>query len=90
MFLQKRGKHMALTNLAVYGGSFCTPVLLGKITYTIGRQWTFYFVAIFSGARLPLVFSQETSYPRSTHLNIDMASLDDIGTHHKQIGPGYE
>src|ERR1700710_3130746 len=71
---------MALTNLAVFGGAFFTPILVGKITYTIGWDWSFYFVAIFCGACLPLVFffAPETAFRRSAHLNTDMASSDDV------------
>lgn len=71
---------MALTNLAVFGGAFFTPILVGKITHTIGWPWTFYFVAIFSGLCLPAVFFfvPETAYRRSAHLNTDMASTEDV------------
>lgn len=71
---------MALTNLSVFGGAFFTPILVGKITHTIGWQWSFYFVAIFIGVCLPLLFFfvPETAYWRSTHFNTDMASTDDL------------
>jgi MFS family permease len=71
---------MALTNLAVFGGAFFTPILVGKITHTIGWWWTFYFVAIFAGLCLPLVFFfvPETAYRRDFRLNTDMASADDM------------
>jgi MFS family permease len=59
---------MALKNLAVYGGSFFIPVLVGKITHTIGWQWTFYFVAILSSACLPLVFLRKL-HTVALHLN---------------------
>src|SRR6187402_545129 len=73
---------MALTNLAVFGGAFFTPILVGKITHTIGWPWSFYFVSIFTGVCLPLLFFfvPETAYRRSAHLNTDMASSDD--NHH--------
>ncbi|KUJ22371.1 MFS transporter-like protein [Mollisia scopiformis] len=81
-FVHERGKRMALTNLAVFGGAFFTPILVGKITHTIGWWWTFYFVAIFAGVCLPLVFFfvPETAYRRESRLNIDMASTEDV--HH--------
>jgi MFS family permease len=71
---------MALTNLAVFGGAFFTPILVGKITHTLGWWWSFYFVTIFIGVCLPLLFFYvpETAYRRSTHLNTDLASTDDL------------
>lgn len=69
---------MALTNLAVFGGAFFTPILVGKITYTIGWPWSFYFITIFTGVCLPLVifFVPETAFRRSAHLNTDIASTE--------------
>lgn len=66
---------MALTNLALFGGAFFTPVLVGKITHTIGWEWTFYMIAIFSGLLLPFVFLfvPETAFRRDTMLNNDLA-----------------
>ena len=71
---------MALTNLAVFGGAFFTPILVGKITHTIGWPWTFYLVAIFTGLCLPFVifFVPEMAYQRAAHLNTDMASSDNL------------
>lgn len=65
---------MAFTNLAVFGGAFFTPILVGKITNVMGWPWTFYFVAIFCGVCLPFVyfFCPETAYRRDTALNLDM------------------
>jgi MFS family permease len=76
---------MALTNLAVFGGAFFTPILVGKITDTIGWPWTFYFVAIFTGVCLPLVFFfvPETAFRRSAHLNTDMVSSEDVRLYQK-------
>lgn len=87
-FVHERGKRMALTNLAVFGGAFFTPILVGKITHTIKWPWTFYFEAIFCGVCLPLIifFVPETAYRRSAHLNIDMASSDDA----REIEKNYE
>lgn len=64
---------MALSNLALFGGAFFTPVLVGKITNTIGWEWTFYFVAIFTGLLFPFVifFVPETAYRREDSLNTD-------------------
>ncbi|PGH14838.1 hypothetical protein AJ80_05764 [Polytolypa hystricis UAMH7299] len=72
-FVHERGKRMALSNVALFGGAFLTPVLVGKITHEMGWQWSFYFVAIFSGASLPLLFFfvPETAYRRASHLNTD-------------------
>ena len=71
---------MALANLAVFGGSFFTPILVGKITHTIGWPWSFYFVTIFAGVCLPLVFFSvpETAYRRPAIFNLDLASSDDV------------
>ena len=57
---------MALSNLALFGGAFFTPVLVGKITQTIGWEWSFYMIAIFAGALLPLIFFfvPETAFAR--------------------------
>ncbi|KAL8695450.1 MAG: hypothetical protein Q9218_000028 [Villophora microphyllina] len=51
---------------ALFGGAFFTPVLVGKITHTIGWQWSFYLIAIFAGALLPFVvlFVPETAFVR--------------------------
>lgn len=46
---------MAFTNFALFGGAFFTPVVVGKMTASMGWRWPFYFVAIFSGALLPVV-----------------------------------
>ncbi len=81
---------MALTNLAVFGGAFFTPILVGKITHTIGWEWSFYLVAIFCGVCLPLVifFVPETAFRRSDYLNIDMASSDDVRVYDKRAETG--
>lgn len=65
---------MALTNLALFGGAFFTPVVVGKITYTIGWEWSFYLIAIFSGILLPFVFLfvPETAFRRDDTLNTDL------------------
>lgn len=90
---QERGKRMALSNLALFGGAFFTPVLVGKITHTLGWWWSFYFIAIFAAAVLPLVifFVPETAFRRASHLNTDFTgegSLQrDPGSRHV---PGYE
>ncbi|KAL2072532.1 hypothetical protein VTL71DRAFT_11875 [Oculimacula yallundae] len=77
-FVHERGKRMALTNLAVFGSAFFTPIVVGKITHTIGWEWTFYLVAIFTAPCLPLVifFVPETAYRRSAHLSLDLAAPD--------------
>jgi MFS family permease len=64
---------MALSNVALFGGAFLTPVFVGKITHTIGWQWTFYLVAIFMTAALPflILFVPETAFRRPDYLNID-------------------
>lgn len=64
---------MALSNVAVFGAAFLTPVLAGKITHTLGWEWTFYLVAIFCAACLPLtvLLVPETAFRRPDCLNID-------------------
>jgi MFS family permease len=64
---------MAVSNVALFGAAFLTPVIVGKMTVTIGWQWSFYFVAIFLTASLPLMifFVPETAYRRSDDLNTD-------------------
>ncbi|WKT39358.1 Major facilitator superfamily [Fusarium oxysporum f. sp. vasinfectum] len=71
--VQGRGVRMAFTNLAVFGGAFFTPILVGKITDSMGWKWTFYFVAIFLAATLPAIFffCPETAYRREASLNTD-------------------
>lgn len=93
-FVHQRGIRMALTNLAVFGGAFFTPILVGKITYTIGWPWSFYFITIFTGVCLPLVifFVPETAFRRSAHLNTDLASMEDVQLYEKReeanLSPG--
>lgn len=69
---------MAFSNLAVFGGAFFTPILVGKITATIGWPWTFYFISIFCAACLPAVFffCPETAYRRDASLNLDMVATE--------------
>ena len=73
-FVHERGKRMALSNLALFGGAFFTPILVGKITHTIGWPWSFYFIAIFCGAMLPFVvfFVPETAFRREDSFNTDI------------------
>ncbi|KAI0904811.1 major facilitator superfamily transporter [Ustulina deusta] len=75
--VHQRGKRMAFTNLAVFGGAFFTPILVGKITHTIKWWWTFNLVAIFCGASLVAVvlFCPETAYRRDASLNTDIVSF---------------
>ena len=69
---------MALTNLALFGGAFFTPVVVGKITHTIGWEWSFYLIAIFSGVLLPVVFLfvPETAFRRENALNTDIVGQE--------------
>ena len=64
---------MALSNMALFGGAFFTPILVGKITHTLGWPWSFYFVAIFAAIMLPFVFFfvPETAYRRESRFNTD-------------------
>ncbi|KAK1048601.1 hypothetical protein LTR74_017511 [Friedmanniomyces endolithicus] len=74
-FVHERGLRMALSNLSLFGGAFFTPVIVGKLTSTLGWQWSFYLLAIFAAAMLPLVilFVPETTYTRADRLNTDIA-----------------
>jgi MFS family permease len=76
--VHQRGIRMAFTNLAVFGGAFFTPIVVGKITASIGWWWTFYFVAIFCALCFPVVyfFCPETAYRRDSALNTDMLTTD--------------
>ncbi|ETS86773.1 hypothetical protein PFICI_00601 [Pestalotiopsis fici W106-1] len=78
-FVHERGKRMAFTNLAVFGGAFFTPVVVGKITHTIGWWWTFYLVAIFCAVSFFAVFlfCPETSFRRDAALNTDIVAFDE-------------
>ncbi|KAJ9645339.1 hypothetical protein H2199_003345 [Coniosporium tulheliwenetii] len=91
-FVHERGKRMALSNLALFGGAFCTPVVVGKMASTLGWDWTFYFVAIFSAAFLPAVifFVPETAYRRDVNSDIDIrvASRSAGASQMQEIGRG--
>ncbi|KAF4554076.1 HOL1-like protein [Elsinoe fawcettii] len=73
-FVHERGKRMALSNLALFGGAFFTPVVVGKMTSTLGWEWTFYFVAIFAAVLLPLLilFVPETAFRREERFETDL------------------
>jgi MFS family permease len=68
---------MALATLCLFGGAFLTPVIVGKMTSTLGWQWTHYFVAIFAAVMLPLVvlLVPETAYRRDADLDTDTAMI---------------
>ncbi|KAI9815845.1 MAG: hypothetical protein M1826_001943 [Phylliscum demangeonii] len=78
--VHQRGIRMALSNVSLFGSAFFTPILVGKITYTLGWPWTFYLVAIFGAAVLPLVVFgvPETTYRRSAFLDTDLSSMDNL------------
>lgn len=78
-FVHQRGVRMAATNLAVFGGAFFTPIVVGKITHTLMWWWTFYLVAIFCAVcLLGLIFlCPETAYRRDNSLNTDMLAEDE-------------
>ena len=80
---------MACSNLALFGGAFFTPILVGKITHTIGWSWSFYFIAIFCGAMLPLIFLfvPETAFRRDDSLNTDIRGEDSPPS---DVVPAYE
>ncbi|KAK2783874.1 hypothetical protein FQN52_009393, partial [Onygenales sp. PD_12] len=78
-YVHERGKRMALSNVALFGGCFLTPVIVGKLTESMGWEWTFYFLAIFSGVSLPFMvfFVPETAFRRAAHLNTDFEGDSD-------------
>ncbi|KAJ5774597.1 hypothetical protein N7457_009493 [Penicillium paradoxum] len=101
-FVHERGKRMAVSNVALFGAAFLTPVVVGKITKSMGWQWSFYFLAIFLGASLPLMFFfvPETAFRRADYLNTDFkcsgghegsseshASLGEVADDTKQLRP---
>ena len=71
---------MAFSNLALFGGAFFTPIIVGKITHTLGWQWSFYLISIFAGALLPFIilFVPETAYRRASHLNTDVTGEENL------------
>lgn len=71
--VHQRGLRMAFTNLAVFGGAFFTPILVGVITRDLGWPWTFYLLTIFTALIFPAVFflCPETAYRREAYLNTD-------------------
>lgn len=74
---KERGKRMALSNVALFGAAFLTPVLAGKITHSLGWQWTFFLLAIFTAAALPLTIFlvPETAFRRPEHVDSDSESF---------------
>ena len=74
-YVHERGKRMALSNLALFGGAFFTPVIVGRMTAVMGWEWPFYFVSIFAGVLLPFLFFcvPETAFKRDARLNTDTA-----------------
>ncbi|EEH37857.2 member of major facilitator superfamily multidrug-resistance protein [Paracoccidioides lutzii Pb01] len=73
-YVHERGKRMALSNVALFGGCFLTPVIVGKLTASLGWEWSFYLLAIFSGVCLPFLvfFVPETAFRRPDHFNTDI------------------
>lgn len=90
-FVHERGKRMALSNLALFGGAFFTPILVGKITHTIGWSWSFYFIAIFCGIMLPFIFFfvPETAFRRDDSFNTDIRG-EESQQHGSQLITGKE
>lgn len=79
---------MAFSNVALFGGAFLTPVVVGKMTATLGWKWSFYFVSIFTAAALPFVFFfvPETAYRRAEYLNMDFSGDSQNYRHGSQTG----
>ncbi|OJJ70764.1 hypothetical protein ASPBRDRAFT_636177 [Aspergillus brasiliensis CBS 101740] len=86
-YVHERGKRMALSNVALFGAAFLTPVLAGKITHSLGWEWTFYLVAIFAAAALPLTFFfvPETAFRRPDYLNADFEYANDRSVSEVQL-----
>ncbi|OOF96981.1 hypothetical protein ASPCADRAFT_514028 [Aspergillus carbonarius ITEM 5010] len=84
-YVHERGKRMALSNVALFGAAFLTPVLAGKITHSLGWEWTFYLVAIFTAAALPLTFFfvPETAFRRPDYLKTDF----EYANEHQAVSP---
>ncbi|KAB8070222.1 major facilitator superfamily domain-containing protein [Aspergillus leporis] len=85
-YVHERGKRMALSNVALFGAAFLTPVLAGKITHSLGWEWTFYLLAIFAAASVPLTFFlvPETAFRRPDHLNNDFRQPTDQAREHRK------
>lgn len=79
---------MAFSNVALFGGAFLTPVVVGKMTATLGWRWSFYFVSIFTAAALPFMFFfvPETAYRRADYLNMDFSGDAQSLGHGSQTG----
>lgn len=88
--VHQRGLRMAFTNLAVFGGAFFTPILVGLITREMGWPWTFYLVAIFTAVFFPLVFffCPETAYRREAHLNTDSVTEETMLRRPEDVADG--
>ncbi|RDW57435.1 putative MFS transporter [Aspergillus mulundensis] len=80
-YVHQRGKRMALSNVAVFGAAFLAPVAAGKITKALGWNWTFYLLAIFTAAALPLTIFlvPETAYRRPNYLDPEIDNHDRTG-----------
>ena len=82
---------MALSNLSLFGSAFFTPIIVGKITHTLGWQWSFYLIAIFAGAILPFIFFfvPETAFRRPDYLNTDVTGEERFQHDHRR-GSAFE
>ncbi|KAL4951206.1 major facilitator superfamily domain-containing protein [Aspergillus filifer] len=87
-YVHQRGKRMALSNVAVFGAAFLTPVAAGKITKTMGWNWTFYFIAIFAAVALPLTIFlvPETAFKRPNYLELHYESAQGRAEEGQQNG----
>src|SRR4029077_7390754 len=76
---------MALTNVSLFGGAFLTPVIVGKIAHTLGWEWSFYLVAIFTAVAFPFMFFfvPETAFRRADYFNTDFAGDGDHDRLHR-------
>lgn len=97
-FVHERGKRMALTNVALFGAAFLTPVFVGMIAHNphLGWQWSFYLISIFMAAGFILIFFfvPETAFRRPDHCNIDRVtdaySRESLNSSHSESAPHSE
>lgn len=67
-FVHERGTRMALSNFAVFGGAFFTPVLVGKIADSMGYEWVseiFFRTILCNGSAVLILPRPSISSPSS-------------------------
>ncbi|KAK9467137.1 major facilitator superfamily domain-containing protein [Lipomyces arxii] len=73
-FVHERGIRLAIASLCVFGSSFLTPVITGRLTATLGWHWMFLFLLIFScvSGLLVFFFVPEHVYNRDKRFETDV------------------